>query len=100
MRNIFLFGLCFVSLVLYGCGLTAAQLNQMSEGLVELSEQYQQGTAQIMNNSTQRIPKTTNQATFGSSYRRSEPRHYVITTEEGLQHRECMTLSDGYTFCY
>ena len=88
----------FLVLILNGC--TASQMNAWSEiahGLSEASEEYQSCTARIMNQSTQQLPS--GNISFGSTHS-EQYNNYLINTDNGLIHTQCMTLSDGTIICY
>ena len=89
----------FLVLILGGC--TSSQMNawsQVAHGLSEVSEEYQQGTAKIMNQSMSQLPRS-NGVTFGSNTP-DQKRPYLVNTNKGLVYTECMTLSDNTVICY
>lgn len=99
MNRIYLIIGLFLVSILGGC--TTTQMDawgQFAHGLSEISEEYQQGTAQIMNQSMSRLPRS-NGVTFGSDTF-NQKRSYLVNTKNGLEYTECMTLSDNTVICY
>ena len=100
MKN-YIIGLCCLFLVLILGGCTTTQMDawgQFAHGLSEISEEYQQGTAQIMNQSRSQLPRSDG-VTFGSDIS-NQKRSYLVNTKNGLEYTECMTLSDNTVICY
>lgn len=97
-KQLIIMCILFLVLILNGC--TASQMNAWSEiahGLSEASEEYQMGTAKIMNQAMQQLPP--GNVSFGSNHS-EQYNNYLINTNDGLIYTQCMTLSDGTVICY